>query len=92
VERLRQVSTFQLCTLTQAASNGRLCHARFDTHTNSARWYQSEARLLRLAELVADGVVRDQHQDLQVDLARGWVTRFFAGQAPALLLGVPSET
>ena len=38
-----------------------------------------------LAGLLAAGVIREQHEDLQVDLARGWATRFAGGQRHDLL-------
>ena len=39
----------------------------------------------RLAGLLAAGVIREQHEDLQVDLARTWATRFAGGQRHGLL-------
>eukprot|EP00730_Choanoeca_flexa_P008357 TRINITY_DN12478_c3_g3_i3.p1 TRINITY_DN12478_c3_g3~~TRINITY_DN12478_c3_g3_i3.p1 ORF type:complete len:249 (+),score=33.96 TRINITY_DN12478_c3_g3_i3:114-860(+) len=51
---------------------------KFDSHAHSELWYRSASRLRRLQELDANGVTSDNPDDVQVDLQRGWVTRYVA--------------
>eukprot|EP00730_Choanoeca_flexa_P008356 TRINITY_DN12478_c3_g2_i1.p1 TRINITY_DN12478_c3_g2~~TRINITY_DN12478_c3_g2_i1.p1 ORF type:complete len:396 (+),score=56.49 TRINITY_DN12478_c3_g2_i1:35-1222(+) len=58
---------------------------KFDSHKHSDEWFQSKSRLERLLELEASGVTSDNANDLQVDLQRGWVTRYVADSSLQLV-------